>query len=202
MPRNLPSSASAETAADIRADHPHLLDGNVEDILAKNIAKPMTTLAADRQRQMIALGVVFADHRAGFHVVGDDARIDDGDFRHRMRLGEGGFGCVLVADRCVEQNVAGMIRPDLRRIFFHRIDQTNGGWKRGPLDLDRLNGVARLLHSLRDHEGDGIADVTHDVAREDRIRRAGKGLVRQIKQTGKTAKVLNIVCGENRADAG
>jgi len=85
---------------------------------------------------------------------------------------------------------------------IHRIDQTDGGWKRRPFDLDRLNGVACLLHSVRDHESDGIADVTHHVAREDRIRRPRKRLVRQVEQTGKTAEILDVVGGENRPNAG
>ena len=44
----------AKTAADIRADHPHLFDRNFQDVLAQDIAQAMTALAADRQRQMVA----------------------------------------------------------------------------------------------------------------------------------------------------
>ena len=56
----------AEAAADIGADHPHLLQRHLQDVLAQDFAQPMAALAADRQRQMIALGVVFADRRARF----------------------------------------------------------------------------------------------------------------------------------------
>ncbi len=191
----------AESAADVRADHPHLLDRDVENVLTENIAQPMAALTADGQRQMIAPGIVLANHRAGFHVVGDNARIDDGDFRHRMRLREGGLGCFFVADRCVEQNVAGVIRPDLRRTLLHRIDETNGGRQRRPLDLDRLDRVPRLLDGVSHNERNRVADMPHDVTRKDWIRRAGKGLIRQIEQAGKTAEILDVVGCENRSDA-
>ncbi len=67
----------AEPTADIRADHPHLFERDLQDHPAKNFAQPMAALAADRQRQMVAFGVVLAYYRACFHEVGDDARIDD-----------------------------------------------------------------------------------------------------------------------------
>ena len=161
----------AEPAADIRADHPHLFDRDLQDVLAQDIAQPMAALAADRQRQMIAPGVVFADHGAGFHEVGDDARIDDRDFGDRMRFGECRLGRLLVADRHVEQHIAGMVGPDLRRALLHRIGDADHGRQRRPVDLDRLDRIAGLIDGFRDHEGDGIADMAHHAVREDRIGR-------------------------------
>ncbi len=161
----------------------------------------MAALTADGQRQMIAPGIVLANHRAGFHVVGDNARIDDGDLRHRMGLRESGFRCLLVAQRRVEQHVAGVVRPNLRRTLLHCIDETNGGRQGRPLDLDRLDRVPSLLDGLRHDERNRVANVPHDIARKDRIRRAGKGFVRQIEQAGKTAEILDVVGGENRGYA-
>ncbi len=62
----------AESAADIRADHPHLFERDFQDHSGNDLAQPMAALAADRQRQMIALGVVFTDRRPRLHEIGND----------------------------------------------------------------------------------------------------------------------------------
>jgi hypothetical protein len=161
----------------------------------------MAALAADRQRQVIALGVVFGDRRAGFHEIGDDARIDDRDFRYRMRFRERRIGGFLVADRNVEQHVAGMVGPDLRRAFLDRIDKADHGRQRRPVDLDGLERIAGLIDGVRDHEGDRIADVAHFILRQDRIGRAGKRIDLQIEQARQIAEILDVVGGQHRADA-
>ena len=155
----------AEAAADVGADHPHLLDRDLQDVLAQDVAQAMAALAADRQRQMIALGVVFADRGARLHEVRDHARIDDRDFGDRMRLGEGRLGRLLVADRHVEQHVAGLVRPDLRRALLHGVDDAGHRRQRRPFDLDRLDRVAGVVDGVGDDEGDGIADMAHLVLR-------------------------------------
>ncbi len=72
----------------------------------------MAALAADRQREMLALGVVLSNNCAGFHVVGDDARIDDRNFRDGVSILESSLSFRLVTDRGIEQHIARMIRPD------------------------------------------------------------------------------------------
>ena len=131
----------------------------------------MAALTADRQRQMITLRVIFADRGARLHEVGDDARIDDRNFSDRMRPGKGGIRRLLVAERNVEQNVTGVIGPDLRRAILHGVGDTNHRGKRRPSDLDRLDRVARVLDRIGDNESDGIADMPHLVLRQNRIRR-------------------------------
>ncbi|MGY4311387.1 hypothetical protein ACVWW1_000690 [Bradyrhizobium sp. JR3.5] len=126
----------AEAAADIRADHPHVFLRHLQDHVAEDLAQAVAALAADRQRQMILLGVVLGDRGAGLHEIGNDARIDDGDLGYRMRLGEGGLGRALVADRDVEQQIAGLVRPHLRRALLHRIHQAGHRRQRRPLDVD------------------------------------------------------------------
>ena len=123
----------AETAADVGTDHPHLFHRHLQHHAAQDFAQAMAALAADRQRQMIALGVVFGDRGARLHEVGDDARIDDRYFGDRMRFRKGGIGCLLVADRHVEQHVAGMVGPDLRRALLHGIDEADHGGQRRPV---------------------------------------------------------------------
>ncbi len=121
---------------------------------------------------MIALGVVFGDRGARLHEVGDDARIDDRHFGDRMRLREGRVGRLLVADRHVEQHVAGMIGPDLRRAVLDGVGETDHGRQRRPVDVDRLDRVAGLVDGVGDHEGDGVADVADLILGQDRIGRA------------------------------
>ena len=149
----------------------------------------MAALAADRQRQVIALGVVFGDRGARFHEVGDDARIDDRYFGDRMRLGKGGFGRLLVADRHVEQHVAGLVGPDLRRALLDGVDDADHRGQRRPFDLDRLDRVAGLVDGIGDHEGHGVADMAHLVLGEDRIWRAGEGIDFQVEQARQIAEI-------------
>ena len=158
----------------------------------------MAALAADGQRQMIALGVVFADRRAGLHEARDDARIDDRDFGDRMRLVEGRFGRLLVADRHVEQHVAGLVRPDLRRALLHRVDDAGDRRQRRPVDLDRLDGVARVVDGVGHDEGDGIADMAHLVLGEDRIGRTGEGIDLEIEQARQIAEIADVVGGQDQ----
>ena len=191
----------AESAADIRTDHPHLLDRDLQDVLAHDIAQPVAALAADRQRQMVPLGVVFADHGAGFHEIGDDPRIDDRYFGYRMGLGEGRLGRLLVADRHVEQHIARMFGPDLWRALLDRIGKADHGRQRRPVDLDGLDRVAGLIDGVRDHEGNGIADMAHHTVGEDGIGRAGERIDFQIEQAGKAAEILDVFRRQDRADA-
>ncbi len=47
--------------------------GIFSNMLAEDLAQAVAALAADRERQMIALGVVFGDYRTRLHEIGDDA---------------------------------------------------------------------------------------------------------------------------------
>ena len=138
---------------------------------------------------MIALGVVFGDRGARLHEVGDDARIDDRYFGDRMRLGKGGLGRLLVADRHVEQHVAGLVGPDLRRARLDGVDEADHGRQRRPFDLDRLDRVAGLVDGIGDHEGDGVADMAHLVLGEDRVWRAGERIDFQVEQARQVAEI-------------
>ena len=161
----------------------------------------MAALAADRQRQVIALGVVFGDGGAGFHEVGDDARIDDRYFGDRMRLGKGGLSCLLVADRHVEQHIAGFVGPDLRRPLLDGVDEAGHRGQRRPFDVDRLDRVAGLVDGIGDHEGHGVADMAHLVLGEDRVWRAGKGIGFQVEQARQIAEIADLGRGQNQRHA-
>ena len=172
----------AEAAADVGTDHPHLFQRHLQHHAADDLAQAMAALAADRQRQVILLGVVFGDRGARLHEVGDDARIDDRDFGDRMGLCKDGIGCRLVADRHVEQNVARVLGPDLRRALLHGVDEADNRRQRRPVDLDRLERVAGLVDGVGHHEGDGIADVADFIPGEDRVRRSGERIDFEIEQ--------------------
>ena len=161
----------------------------------------MAALAADGQRQVIALGVVFGDRGARFHEVGDDARIDDRYFGDRMRLGKGGLGCLLVADRHVEQHVAGLVGPDLRRALLDGVDEADHRGQRRPFDVDRLDRVAGLVDGIGDHEGHGVADMAHLVLGEDRVWRAGEGIGFQVEQARQIAEIADLGRGQNQRHA-
>ena len=191
----------AESAADVGADHAHLFHRNLQHGAAENLAQPMAALTADRQRQAIVPGIVFADGGARLHVVGDDARIDDRDFRHRMRTGECGVSRILVTDRNVEQKIARVIGPDLRRFLLHGIGDTHHRGERPPLHLDRLERIARVLDGVGHHESNGVADVPHLVAGKDRIWRRGEGLVRKVELAGQAAEVCDVGRGEDQGNA-
>ncbi len=190
-----------KAAADIRADHPHLLDRNLQDVLAQDVTQAVAALAADRQRQMIPLGVVLADHRARFHVIGDHARVDDRHFSNGMRLCKRGLGRFLVADRHIEQHIAGVIRPDLRRALFHRVGDADHGGQRRPVYLDRFDGVAGLVDGLCDDKGHGVADMAHFSGGQDRIGRTRERIDFQIEQARKISEILDVVRRKNCRDA-
>ena len=162
----------------------------------------MAALAADGQRQVIPLGVVFADGGAGFHEACDHTRIDDRDFRHRMGLGERLVGCLLVADRHIEQDVAGVLGPHLRRAFLHRIGDAGHRGQRRPLHLDRLDRVAGVVDRIGNDKGDSIAHMTHLAIGQDRVRRPGEGIYFQVEQTREIAEILDVGGRQDRSDAG
>ncbi|MEY9264128.1 hypothetical protein ABIF23_003523 [Bradyrhizobium elkanii] len=192
----------AKAAADIRADYPHVLLRHLQDHVAEDLAQAVAALAADRQRQMILLGVVFGDRSARLHEIGDDARIDDGDLGHRMRLRERVLGGLLVADRDVEQHIAGLVRPDLRRILLHRIDEADRRRQRRPFDVDRLDRVTGMIDGVGDHKGHRVADMAHLVLGEDRIRRCGERIGLEIEQARQPAEFGDVGGGQDQRHAG
>ena len=161
----------------------------------------MAALAADGQRHMIALGVVFADRRTGLHVVDDHTRIDDLHFGRHRRFGEDLIDLLLVADRHVEQHVAGMLLPDLRCALADGIRHAIDRGQRLPIDLDRLDGIACLLDRRGNDKGDGIADMAHFPRSKDRIVRAGEGMIFKIEQARQAAEILRVFRSQDGRNA-
>ena len=119
-----------------------------------------------------------------------------------MRLGKSRIDGLLVTDRHVEQDVAGMVGPDLRRALLHRVGDAGNRRQRRPFHLDRLDRVARAVDGLRDHESRDIADMADLVLGEDRVRRTGKWIDFKIEQAWQAAEVLDVLGRQDRGDAG
>jgi hypothetical protein len=119
-----------------------------------------------------------------------------------MRFCESRFSRLLVADRHIEQHVAGMIGPDLRRVLFDGVGEADDGRQRRPVDLDRLDGITGLIHGFRDDKGNGVANMAHLAVGEDRIGRAGEGIDFEIEQAGKTAEIPDVLGRQDHPYAG
>jgi hypothetical protein len=107
-----------------------------------------------------------------------------------------------VADRLVEQQIAGMFGPDLRRARLDRLRDADRRRQRRPVYLDRLDRIARLIDRVRDHEGYSIADMAHFALREDRIGWAGERIDFEIEQAGQRAEIPDILAGQDQVDPG
>src|SRR3954451_22759857 len=118
-----------------------------------------------------------------------------------MGFCECSFRSFLVADRHVEQHIAWMIWPDLRRGLPYRLRNTDGGRQRRPVDLDRLERIARLVEGLCDHERDRIADMPHLAIGENGIWRAGERIDFEVEQAWKGGEILDVLAGKDHADA-
>ena len=189
----------AEAAADVGRDDAHLLRRQFHHRAADDVADDVAALAAERQR--VAVAVVFGDHAAGVHVVGDEALVDNGQ-RHRARgLRESLFGRGLVADRCLEGQIAGLVGPDLRRAGFERGNGADHMRQRLPVDGDGFGSVFGGIERVADDEGDGIADMTHGIGRQDRIMRHLDRDVRQYARRWQRTEMGNIGGGEHQPHA-
>ena len=147
-----------------------LLGRNLEHVAADDIADDVAALAAERQR--IALAVVFRDDAAGIEIIGDQPLVDQRDFGAARGLGESLARRFRIADRGFKSEIARPVRPNERRAGLQARQ-----WHRSTCGsacqsmVDRLGGISRVFQRIGDDKGNRIADVAHDVARQDRIER-------------------------------
>ena len=127
----------------------------------------MAALAAERER--ITLAVVFGDDAAGVEIIGHQPLIDDGELDRARGLREGGFSLARVARFGFEGEIAGPVGPYLRRAACERGHGADDMRQRLPIDRDGFGGVFGGGNRIGNHEGDGVADVAHLVAGQDRI---------------------------------
>ena len=160
----------AERAADIAGEHAHFGGRGAEDV-RHHVLEPEHALAARMQRPLFGRGVELADGRARLDRIHHQALIDQRQFHHMRRLGEGLSDLVLVAIVIVEREIARHVIPDLRCAGFRRVARRHHRRQRLDVERDRFGRVLGLRDRLGDHAGDRVADVTHLVAAQRRPRR-------------------------------
>ena len=161
--------ARAESAADVGADHVHVLLRHLEAD-RERMPDAVHALAARDQRVLVLGRVVVADRRARLHEAAGGALVADGLLDHQMGAGERGLDRGAVAECVVEREVVGRLRPDRRRTRRERLEHVGDRGQRLVLDLDRFGAVARRREALGHHHGDRLADIAHAIDRERQLR--------------------------------
>ena len=160
----------AEAAADIGRDDAHLLRRQLHHVAGDDVADDVAALAAERQR--VAVAVVFGDHAAGVEIIGDQPLVDDGELDDLVRPWRRRLSSRPRRRRRPRRRDcrAGRARPAARLSSSAAIAPVTCGNGCQSI-VDRLGGVFRGGKRIGDDEGDGIADIARDIAREDRMRR-------------------------------
>ncbi len=162
----------------------------------------MAALAAERERQPVGVPIDFGDDAAGVEIVGDQPLIDQGERDRARRAGEGLRGRTGVAEAGLEGEIAVPLRPHRRSSRRERGGGADHMGQRLPVDGDRLGGVLGVRNRIRNHEGNGIAHMTHLITRQHRIGRdrdggfGDKALARQVAERG------GIGAGQHQGDPG
>ncbi len=107
--------------------------------------------------------------------------------------------------RPVDGEVAGRLRPELRRAVAQRGARVDDRRQRLVFDRDEFGGVLRRGGGLGDHHRDRLADMHHPLAGERRPGRHHERLAaaaRQRRMPADIADAFEIVGGEHADDAG
>ena len=131
----------------------------------------MHALGAERQRVAPARRIECGDDGARLHVVADKPVVDDRDLGDLRGGGKSGVGRRLVTERELEGDVCAPLRPDERRVRVERAGRIDHRRQRIVIDVDQLGRRFRAVQVVRNHIGDGVADMPHDLAAQHRIER-------------------------------
>ena len=158
----------AETAADIRRDHPDLVFRNEQGIGGKPAPQVVRRLRRCIERDIARDRI--ADRNVGprLHRTAGDAVAVQHHLGHVSRLREGGFDDRLVAAIDLEHQVGAEIVVDHRSVRVERAGDVGDRGQRLVDHLYRLDAVIRDVRCLRDDRGDHIADMADLVGGEDR----------------------------------
>ena len=165
----------SETAADVGRDHMQTIFGNAQDGPGKYPLHRMGALAAEGQHEAFARRVVLREHRPRVEIIGDEALVDERERYGLRRVCERRRRLCFVAKRLLIGEIAGTIGPYQRRARLDGCDRIDDMRQRFPIDFDGFGRVLRLVKRVGDDDGDGVADVTRDVADKDRVFRRING---------------------------
>ena len=148
----LAAAPGAEAAAHIVADDPELRLRLAEDVLGQHPPDAMNRLHRRPQGVAVLERVVLGDTAAIFHGIAGDAVDADPMADDMGRLGERRIDRRRIAEFVEERLVAGIVRPNGRRVRVERPVDADDDRQRGVLDMDQFGGVLGLVHRFGDDE--------------------------------------------------
>ena len=161
--------AGAKTAADIGADHVHLLLRHLETH-RERMPDAVHALAARDQNVFVFSRLIVAERRARLHEAARGALVDDGLFDHQMGAGHGGFDGASVTECVIERQIVGRFGPYRWCIRRERLEHIGHRRQNLVVDLHRFRAIARRRDALGQHHRDRFADEAHALDRERQLR--------------------------------
>ena len=155
-----------EAAADVGNADAKLFPADAKDAVGEQVADRVRAGGRGGQVQTAARGIELAQRTARLHRRGDDAVVDQFAFHDMGGVADRGFHRADLAAVELERDVAPRLRPDRRGVRQNGIRDRDHRRQRRVVDDDGLGGIARGLGAFRDHEGDRLADIANDVARQ------------------------------------
>ncbi len=148
----------AEGAAHVPGDQPHLVLGDLEQVLGQRRAPGIGALHAGVDGVVAFAVIVIGERAARLHRIGVDA-IDHEALPEDMRRGlDGRVRAVFVAELAKEAFVVRALVPDRGRARRRRLGRLDIGGKRLVINLDGLRRILGDVHRLRQDHRD---DLTH-----------------------------------------
>ena len=183
-----------------------LCSGRDADECRHHQAMHVRVLAGDVAGEAVAARIVDADRGPRLHGIRRQPIVDQVDPGDVGGLGERRVGGGLVAQLPIEDQVVRDLIVDQSRGTVG-IGHVHHGVDLGILDLERLAGVLGLPIAVGHDDGDRVADVTHLLQREERMRtrlhrRAVLGLDQPAADQPAQAVGLDVLAGEHGQHAG
>ncbi len=160
-----------EGAADVARDDADLVLGDPEDVARQRVAHAVRVLDVGVQGVPLLAGVPDAERAPRLHELRVHARDHVAAADHARRPREGRVGGRPVAGLEDVGDVVGTLVPHRRAAGRRGVRRPGHGRQRLVLDPDQLGRVLGLRVGLRDHQRDGVADVSHPVRGEAAMRR-------------------------------
>ena len=169
---------------------------------AKRAAAEMRRLRRRPDREHVGRRIVARQHGAAFQGHRRAAVQMHLLLEHMRRILERGID-VAVAHRHEGRDVRGEVGVHGRGAGLHRVARVAHRRQRLVVDLDRGGGVLREVAVVRDHHGDGLADVADFVAgeRDLRARRLDRRIGHQHRDLAGGDARRHVVGGEHRVNA-